>query len=106
MVRNARRLAALLAAGGAVLMFASGASAAVAPTVTAAPVSSLAIPTNAPTVTLSWLVNAENTSFAVTDCVTVPLVGTIVLLNSIQTPVGDGLHCYKEIGRASCRERV
>ncbi len=95
MARNVRRLAALLAAGGVVLMFASGASAAVAPTVTAAPVSSLAIPTNAATVTLSWLVNAENTSFAVTDCVTVPLVGTIVLLNSIQTPVGDGLHCYK-----------
>ena len=107
MMRNARRLAALLAAGGAVLMFASGASAAVAPAVVVTPAGATqAGGTNVVNLALTW-VAAANTAYYVSyapgACPAIPVppvvglpVGTLVVgapTNVAQAAGAEGAHC-------------
>jgi fibronectin type 3 domain-containing protein len=97
MARTARRIAALLAASGAVLIFASGASAAPVAPVLTGPVS----PTNAATIQLTWTSDLANTGgYNLVDygatCTAVASAAPDPLDVSPRTVTPTaGTHCYR-----------
>ena len=98
MARNARRFAALLAVGAAMLMFASGASAAPTAPTLAPPAS----PTNAPTFNLTWSNDALNNTagYKVVDygaaCTAVAPAAPDPLDVSPKTVTPtEGTHCFR-----------